>query len=165
MNETLYEKLKANTELLEETIRNFPEARILERPATGAWNFLEVIEHLVTVERNIPKLLQFPSFSQVVEEKRYGAEKMEQIFMDRTEKWEAPDMVKPKGRYNTKQEAADFFSHTRKDFLQVIYENRIVWDSSVRPHPRLGPVTNEDWVYFVIHHAARHRQQILDLLK
>jgi hypothetical protein len=120
---------------------------------------LECIEHVVIVENrflgwiaNGPAIAPQPS-----------AEKETSIsarVRDRTTKAEAPEAVRPQGRFHTLAEALAEFEAVRERSIQTVQERGGQLYSVGATHARFGEMNGAEVICLIDGHARRHAAQI-----
>jgi hypothetical protein len=130
------------------------------------WSIHECFEHIIITEIAVYRILmqhdpEHPATSSGTE--RIGRAKMEKLMSDRSVKTEAPDDVKPIGRFSSIEELKAKFLSNRERIAEALKNNRVVFDNRVIVHPVLGEMTKKDWLHFMIHHCERHCKQIEEI--
>ena len=125
----------------------------------GSWSVLECIEHVVTVE---DRYLGWISSGTAVAPRR-DAEKEIRLFTiirSRLTKVEAPEVVRPLGRFKTLVAALAEFNAVRDRSVQVVQERGESIYSIGGKHPYFGNVNGAELVQLIDGHARRHADQI-----
>lgn len=156
-------KLNAGRGDLLASVDGLTNAQAAARPADGGWSPLECIEHVATVETLLLRRLQTQSV-EVPEE--LGREREPMLYArisTRGEKIPAPEMVHPKGRFATIDDAVGAFLEAREHTL--LWLSRCDFDMRRRAvdHPALGPSSAYEFVLIIAAHPARHAAQIQEL--
>lgn len=148
------------------------EAQWRWRPDETTWSALENVEHLAVVERGSARMLvegmTHPEAADApVREPAVLAvydERMVTGLLERTERAEAPERVRPKGRFASGAEALGSFLEWRTKLLA--WADAPTWApaSKVAPHPRFGTIDGIQWMLFLGAHAERHVRQATDVL-
>lgn len=142
-----------------EAFNHISDELFVRKPTTG-WSIAEVVEHVNISDKSaaiacmrtngLPK--DEESLSAQAQIDRYMA-------MDKV-KIEAPAAAMPKGIFESVAQATQIFQKTR----QKLWENASVdpqFQATGFAHPRLGYLTRQQWLEFVIWHAKRHYEQML----
>src|SRR5262249_16302774 len=82
---------------------------------------------------------------------------------DRSTKRNAPESVKPMGRFSNLEELKSKFQSNRKRITEGLANKEFVFDNQLFKHPVLGELTKKDWLNFMIHNTERQRLQIEDI--
>ena len=134
------------------------------KPAAGGWSITEIIEHLIIVEKRVPRLLQAKLPEQElapdtlnVQEK--DAELVEWV-SSYTFKVNAPELVKPTGRYKSCRQALEDFVAARQRTLTYVRSAPPYLRGRLLPHPLLGLIDGYQWLLALAAHTQRHVKQI-----
>jgi len=134
------------------------------KPAPDRWSVAEVAEHITLSEdlllNIIQKILQAPAN----EEKAKALEGKEQQLLvdvqDRSVKAQAPEVIKPTGKFSTKKELIDAFKKARARTIEYVKTTNDPLKNHVAPHPAFGELTTYQWLVFIACHANRHVAQL-----
>jgi uncharacterized damage-inducible protein DinB len=158
--------LDAERAVLMATVARVAEPDRDRRPTPNAWSVAEVLEHLVTVERGIAKLLakrgrETPAPDAMaatpLDETRIAA------LRGREKRIEAPERVRPTGAVRC-ADALRALGETRAALRSaVLGATPAALDGCTHAHPVLGTLTLRDWVHFIAHHEARHAAQVAEI--
>ena len=161
----LIRELESTSDELLRSISGLTQAQLTYKINPQVWSIHECLEHIVITEIAVYRILmqQSTSISGSADTEKIGKEKMEKLMHDRSLKTEAPDDVKPVGRFNSVQELTDKFRSNRERIVVPLKSNSIVFDSQIITHPMLGEMTKKDWLHFMIHHCERHVSQIEEI--
>jgi DinB superfamily len=154
-------EVKSQTNTLVQTVAEINDERALQKP-NAQWSILEIIEHVIIVEKSV--MLMVPRLQERSSDaKNYGAEKLERIIIGmRSKPIKAPEKMEPHGKFINTQEAIQALNEQRQKLIEWLQEGKIIVDDRTFEHPFLGIMTIEDWMYFILKHAERHRLQIID---
>ncbi len=84
---------------------------------------------------------------------------------DRSRRDEAPDRLRPKGRFSTREETIQTFQHRRGanlDYLRATSDSLRHWFA---PHAFAGVIDGYQWILFLAAHTDRHAEQIEEIRK
>jgi hypothetical protein len=138
------------------------EAQSSTRPRPESWTITECAEHVTIVEM---ALLQRLKSSTVLEEPLLHPEQEATIrsrAADRTSRFEAPDRVKPTGRFPSLKDSLDQFRAAREGTIQFVETVPDLRRLSGM-HPMFGMLNGVELVYFIGSHPLRHAEQIREL--
>ena len=149
---------------LERVLTGVEDEFCSRKPATGGWSITEIMEHLVIIEKRIPRFLQqkLPEQEPVshnVNARMHDSELLERVISN-TSKTNAPESAKPTGRYNSCRQALDDFGAARQRTLAYIKSAPPELRGRLLPHPMLGPMDGSQWLLFLAAHTQRHIVQI-----
>lgn len=135
------------------------------------WSIAEVVEHIAIVESGIAELCR-----RLLERaKEAGAAsdgkiRLSEHFLtqgDRSmsEKWQAPDRVRPTGNKTIEESFAQMTeTRVKLDSLRPLFEEFNSSESKF-PHPFLGELTAAEWLCLIGGHEVRHMRQIKRILE
>ena len=136
------------------------------KPAPDRWSIAETYEHITLGEDFLLGMIEKGVAAPATPEKKAAtaAEKDAQIqimIVDRSQKFQAPDPLKPTGRWSLQQLKQEFAARRGKSvaFVKSTPED-------LRAHLFAGPAGELDavqWIYFLSGHAERHTAQILEV--
>lgn len=142
-------------------VEGLKEAQFGYKINPHVWSIHECLEHMVITEIAVYRiLLQNAASKNVNFIENIGKAAIAKMMSDRSVKTEAPDDVKPVGRFNNVSELIEKFRSNRERLLDALKNNKIVFDGQIFIHPMLGEMTKKDWLNFLIHHCERHCKQI-----
>jgi hypothetical protein len=177
-NEEVRARLIARVEALDEETQNF-------RAGEQAWTVAEIVEHLATLEHRLSQLAaMMVGKAESVAAAAAGGDAAtgggdgaaggaphfkpfsleEQVEQARTQKFVAPDEVRPRGGLSV----ADSLARLRKS--RAAFEalrprvERVDLSAATYPHPAFGPLNLYQWLAFIGIHEQRHLDQIERLL-
>ena len=170
-NDEIRGRLVARATALSEAQQNY-------RRDDGAWTPAEIIEHLALIERRMVQLLSVmlkKTEGAMAEAAGAGgaspsAHAMQPFSLAefaeraRTEKFVAPEEVRPRGRISLADSLAGL-RETRAAIQQLRPRLEAVDGTLAQyPHPAFGPLNLYQWLAFIGVHEARHLRQIERLM-
>ena len=155
---------------LHATVAAIPAARYAIVPPSGGWTVLGVLEHLAIVEGRVTGNLQ----KRIAEAREAGlgretdttsvlaGMRLERL-LDRTNKLNAPEAIRPKGEVDLDAAwaALDRSRAALRAFVADI--DGLALRDVTHPHPIFGPLDVYSWIAFVGSHEARHAAQIREI--
>jgi hypothetical protein len=140
------------------------------RAGPDQWSVFEVMEHVAVVEIGCHDMVTGPLFRRpCTPEQRLQVEGKDAIIADamrdRTTRRGAPDMVMPSGRWPTPEEAMSAFTKARTGIIDFLGKETRNLRDYCAPHPSLKALDGHQWVLFMVEHADRHRDQILEIIR
>ena len=135
------------------------------RSGEGRWTIAEVVEHLSVTEGAIPMLLEKQLMATAVSEKDLsGKDKsIRPLLVNRTNKVQTMEMLKPTGRFADGAAALRAFSGMRDKMIAYAKTTPDALRQHAMPHPALGELDGYQWILFVAGHTDRHTEQILEV--
>jgi hypothetical protein len=79
---------------------------------------------------------------------------------DRSEKFQAPEMLKPTNRWNTREALTKDFLSARERTTDYVKTTADDLRAHAAPHPVLKSIDGYQWVLLLAAHSARHTAQI-----
>ncbi len=134
------------------------------------WSVAEIVEHIAIVESGIAalcrKMLERAKEGGVISD---GKIRLSDKFIaegDRSmsEKWQAPDRVRPTGTKTIEESFAIMAAtKTKLEQLRPLFDEFSSTDAKF-PHPFLGDLTAAEWLCLIGGHEVRHMHQIRRIL-
>lgn len=158
------QSLQLNTREMEESLpgwRPYWDSRASE----NSWSIGEILEHIILIESAVIKLLATPSETYHDNLERIGLHKMRQYLVAARAmaKVNAPDPFHPKG-HMLADDFQQVFFNSREKLIESLENGALVLDNRMYKHPFLGNMTVADWMYSLVAHAERHREQIREII-
>ena len=135
------------------------------KPAPDRWSVAEVAEHITVTEGMILGMVQKQIMaSPAAPEKRAETQGKDELILtkvpDRSHKAQAPEMLKPTGRWATEADLAKTFEDERKTTMDYVRTTNDDLRDHIGPHPVLGPLDGYQWILLISAHSERHTKQI-----
>jgi DinB superfamily len=136
------------------------------KSAPDRWSVAEVAEHITLSEEAIAQLvteriMKMPAATAEQKEKARGKEQVVLTkVVDRSVKAQAPEFLKPTGRFKTQQELVSEFEKRRTANISYIQNTQDALHDHVFDHPVAGPLDAYEWMLLVSAHSERHTAQI-----
>ena len=155
---------------LEETRRKFldsieglSEAQWTFKAGPDRWSIAEVAEHIAISESTIlglvtSKIVKGPASAAGGE--RLSDQRVVDSVVDRSARFEAPEMLKPANRWATRDALKQDFNAARDKTIAYVKETNDDLRGHAAPHPVLKELDGYQWVLLIGAHAARHTAQI-----
>ena len=137
-------------------------------PDGGGWSIAECAEHVAAAELPLARFLASPAMREVSDEERRevrGKDDFVRRFLrDRSQRGEAPERIRPRGRFVTRGETIRVFKERRAANLAYVRETSDPLRDRFAPHPFAGMIDGYQWVLFLAAHTDRHAEQIEEIL-
>jgi len=134
-------------------------------PAPEVWSVEQIAEHTTAVFRGVQRLMSEKLLAQPIPA---GAIRVTDDFIvrsmsDRSRRISAPDAVRPRGRWATREEMVATFVESRG--LLITWSGQITVDLREygASHMVMGLLDGVQWLLFAAAHTERHTRQILEL--
>jgi len=160
----------AAAKYLEETRESFlrsidglSEAQWNFKAGPDRWSIAEVAEHIALSETLILQLVTDRVLKSPAAKQPAGAPTDEAVIKsvtDRSGKFQAPEVLKPTGKWATRQALAKDFTEARARTLAFVRETQEDLRAHSAPHPVLKTIDAYQWVLLLAAHSARHTAQI-----
>ena len=154
---------------LEESRRDFiaaaesvGEANAATKPDPARWSALECIEHVTFVEDRFRGFLERSERGEERVDKEKEASLVASV-TNRETKIEAPEAVRPSGRFNTLAEALQAFNAARDRSIAFATERSHELYCLNAPHMRFGSLNGVEAMLLIAGHARRHAAQIREV--
>ncbi len=144
------------------SIENVTPAQWTFKATPTSWSIAETAEHIAISEGTIlglitTQMLQAPAPKPgegIPDEKLVGA------ITDRSQKAQAPEMLKPVGKWATKEALVKDFNAERDKTIAWVKTTTEDLRAHAAPHPAFGPLDVHQWILLLSGHSARHTLQI-----
>ncbi len=146
-----------------EAVHGVTEAQATAHPQAGRWSVLDCVEHVTTVEeRFLGRLQNAPREGAPAIDKQKEADLLARV-PNRANRAEAPEPVRPSGRFATLAEAVGAFDAARaRTIALAVQEGQEIY-SRAEAHPRFGALNGTELLIIIAGHARRHAGQIREL--
>jgi hypothetical protein len=146
------------------SIAGLSEKQWIFKPAPDRWSVAEVAEHITVSETTIfglvPKLMQGPADPQKRDLVKGKDEIIIEKVPDRSHKVQAPEILRPTGRFATEADLTKAFEEARKSNMDYIRTTNDDLRDHFFDHPMLGTLDGYQWLLLISAHSARHTAQI-----
>jgi hypothetical protein len=143
-------------------VEGMTDQQAAAKPAGGGWSVLEIVEHVAIGEKMLWRLLKTRSVA-VEEELSRGREAvLYERLASRGKKVEAPEFVRPTGRYASLGEAVVAFLDARERTVEWLGKCDFDLRRRKVEHPLAGTVSAYEFILIMAAHPARHARQILE---
>jgi hypothetical protein len=145
-------------------IEGVSDAQWKFKAAPDRWSIAETAEHIATAEDliwdSVPAMMKAPANP----ERRAETQGKDKIIVEkipeRSRKAQAPEPLKPTGKFATREELVKHFKETRAREIAYLEETKEDLRSHIADHPALDAMDAYQWVIFNGAHSKRHTAQI-----
>lgn len=135
------------------------------KPAPDRWSVAEVAEHITVSESTIMGLIQKQLMTSPADAaKRTEVKGKDQMILqrmpDRSHKAQAPEILRPTGRFATEADLVKAFEDSRKANIDYIRTTNDDLRDHFYTHPAFGVLDGYQWLLLLSSHSARHTEQI-----
>jgi hypothetical protein len=160
--------LHATRKMMLDTVTRLSDTQWKFKPAPDAWSVGEIAEHLAVTEDLIYGLIQKALAEPPAPEKKTETkEKDEQVLKmiaDRSRKFQAPEMIRPSGKYSGRTAVVDAFRDSRDRTIEFVKTTQADLRSHFAPHPVMGSLDGYQWALLISAHTDRHVQQMKEVI-
>ncbi len=147
------------------SIQGLSDAQYRYKPAPDRWSVAEVAEHIAVSEDTLfgminEKMLKQPAPKELLAQVNPDDARLRTQVTDRTTKRQAPEMLKPSGRFASAEAVKQAFNQSRDKTVAFAKTTPLNLRSYAGPHPILGPLDGYQWLILLSAHTARHTAQI-----
>lgn len=164
--ETAVGLLTRSRQVVIDAVEGVSEEQAHWKPGPDRWSILEYVEHLALGEDSlvalVRRILESPAQPETEEARREREKKIRETTIPRGAN-QAPDRMKPSGRFGSLGEALNAFLAARERTLE--YARTTIEDlrSHFAPHPVLGPLDGYQWLAGNARHAESHAKHIMEI--
>ena len=137
------------------------------RPGPDRWSIADCAEHVAAAELPLARLFASGVRVEPSEEERReirGKDEFVRGYLrDRSRRDEAPERIRPKGRFANREETIRAFEERRAANLAYVLETSEPLRDRFGPHPFAGVIDGYQWVLFLAAHTDRHAAQIQEI--
>jgi hypothetical protein len=160
---TLQKHLQQTRQAFLESISGLSDAQWTFKAGPDRWSIAEVAEHIAVSETTIlqlvtDKILKSPPFQR--DPNGMSDEKLIAGLMDRTNRFQAPEMLRPTNRWATRDALAKDFIAARDKTEAYVKGTTDDLHGHGGPHPVFKMLDGYQWVLLLSAHSARHTAQI-----
>jgi len=154
---------------LDETKQNFlksidgvSEAQWTFKAGPDRWSIAEVAEHIAVSESTILSLVtdKFVKMPATTAKSPLADEKVIAMITDRSQKAQAPEMLKPVNRWATRDALTKAFLADRQKTVDYVKTTNDDLRGHIAPHPAIKEIDTYQWILLLAAHSARHTAQI-----
>jgi hypothetical protein len=160
--------LHSTRKMLLDTVTPLSEAQWKFKPGPDRWSVAEVAEHLALSEElifgRIQKMVAGPATPEKKAEQKGKDEAVLKMIPDRSQRFQAPEVIRPTGRFATRQAVVDAFKQKRDHSIEFIATTQADLRAYVAPHPAMGPLDGYQWALLMSAHTERHVLQMKEVL-
>jgi len=161
--DTLLKHLDQTRQAFLASIANVSEAQWKYKASPDRWSIAEVAEHIAISESTIlqivtDRVLKSPAAPR--DPNAISDAKLLEGLLDRSSKFQAPEMLKPTNRWATRDALAKDFSAAREKTAAYVRTTTDDLHGHSAPHPVFKALDGYQWILLLSGHAARHTAQI-----
>ncbi len=158
----LIEQLRQGPVLMAAELEGISNEDARRESAPEAWSVLDCVEHVAVVESALFRLISTASTAA-----EPGREAREDRFLrhiqKRSRKFQAPEELRPRGRFPTLADALQSFTERRERTVGYIEKAGDDLRGRMTTHPVAGEITCRECLALLIGHPLRHLDQIREI--
>jgi len=159
--------LKETQTLFDQGTSAFSTDQLAFKPGTDKWSVFEVLEHIAVVETGIFSIVQGaltkPADPSRRDEIKVSAEQIVKILTNRNGKAQAPEQVKPTGRFPNAMVAREAFRRQHEQITAFIQSSNADLHNRYWKHPATGVIDLYQTLVLIAAHTQRHLLQIEEI--
>jgi len=164
--DSLLKHLQQTRQAFLESIADLSDAQWTFRAGPDRWSIAEVAEHIAISETTIlqlvtDKMLKAPAIPRNPD--TVPDEKLLAWLLDRTSKFQAPEMLKPTNRWATREALTKDFLAAREKTTTYVRTTTDDLHGHGGPHPVFKMLDGYQWLLLLSGHSARHTAQIAEV--
>lgn len=138
-------------------------SNIAQRPGADRWSVLEIAEHVATVENRLMGVIRdAPEVDSPLPIDQARERTFLVAMANREERFNAPDIVQPTGKFQTLEEAIKAFEAARASTIEYVMSCPSL-RSKTATHRRFGAVSCYEMALIMSSHATRHAAQVAEV--
>jgi hypothetical protein len=137
------------------------------KAAPDRWSVAETAEHIATAEDfiwgRVKEIMKAPANPERRAETAGKDKVIYEKIPDRSHKAQAPEVLKPTGKFATREELVKHFKETRAKEIALLEETKEDLRSHIADNPALDAMDAYQWIIFNGAHSKRHTAQIVEV--
>ncbi len=136
------------------------------KPGPDRWSIAEVAEHIAISESTILELIMEKIMKAPAVPKDAAGptdQKVIEMVTDRTEKAQAPEMLRPTNKWATREALVGDFNTARERTVAYVKTSTEDMRGHSAPHPVMKMLDGYQWILLLSGHTARHTAQIQEV--
>jgi uncharacterized damage-inducible protein DinB len=162
--EFLLQQFQSSRDNFLKSISGLSQKQWTFKPGPDRWSIAEVSEHITVSETTIFGLIQRSLESPAAPGKRAQVKGKDELILarvpDRSHKAQAPEILRPTGRWATEADLTKAFEDARKANMDFIRTTNDDLRDHFFDHPAFGTLDGYQWLLLITTHSARHTAQI-----
>ncbi len=144
------------------SVDGLTEAQWTFKAGPDRWSIAEVAEHIGLSESLILGMIEGQVLKAPAKKPGEGIpdEKLIAGVTDRSQKAQAPEVLKPVNKWPTREALVKDFNAARDKTISWLTTTTEDLRGHAAPHPAFGPLDAHQWILLLAGHSARHTAQI-----
>ncbi len=157
--------LHATRKMFLDSLAGVSQSQWAYKPAPEVWSIAEVAEHIAVSEESLfalvtKKIMAGPSEPDKKTEAAGKEERLLKALVDRSQKAQAPEFLRPTNRWKTPAELIDHFKKSRDNTIAYVQTTQEDLRSRFAPHPVFQALDAYQWILLISGHSERHILQL-----
>ena len=131
---------------------------------TSRWSIAQCIEHIALAENVIWQwqqgMMQQPAAPEKASQVKITDDQLLKAIVDRSHKFQAPEMLKPVGKFPNTEAAIQSYTSRRDSTIEYMKTTQDDLKNHFADHPALGTINTYQLLLFLAGHSERHTLQI-----
>lgn len=136
------------------------ESQASAAPGPGRWSVLECLEHVIAVEERFLSRLEKAEKTGPARTDKDKEAELAALVTDRSKRAQAPEPVRPAGRFTCLADALEHFNAVRGRTIRFAQFRAADLYFLAAEHPRFGPRNGLEMLLIISGHAQRHAEQM-----
>lgn len=141
------------------------DAQLNFRAGEGRWTIAEIAEHITVVENALFGMFTAPSAAKSLkcdDVPRFADTALVMAITNRSQKFTAPEQVRPNGRWKTREDLISNFEKARATTTTYVRNNKADIRSTFVQSP-MGMIDSFQGILFLTGHGDRHLAQLKEV--
>jgi hypothetical protein len=143
------------------------DAQLNFRAGPTRWTIAEIAEHIIVTENALFGLITGQIMKAPAPEGKDNFRARDTgvvlAITNRSQKFTAPEIVRPNGRWKTRDELLTNFEKTRNQTIDFMRGNKDDLRGHFMENPLMGVIDGYQWFLFAIGHSERHLAQLKEV--
>jgi hypothetical protein len=157
-------RLQSGVDALKDALKGMDESLTRRRPTAESWSVVECVEHMIASEAALLSRLREATPQNESHEDRAREAKFQDLALNRLRRIEAPEIVLPKGDFESLGKAMEEFDSVRRETVRFVEEFSGDLRSWLVMHPLITrPLNCYEMLLLMALHPVRHSMQIAEI--
>jgi len=153
---------------LTKDLKGLSEAQLNWKADTSRWSIYQCTEHIALAENVIFQWIQMTEHQPAAPEKRsevkLTTEKLVSMTIDRSHKFQAPEMLRPETKFPSTEAALNAYTLRRDSTIAYLQTTQDDLKDHFLAHPLFGTMDLYQGLVFLAAHSERHTLQIEEVM-
>jgi hypothetical protein len=149
-------------------VKGLTPAQLNWKADTSRWSVAQCVEHIALAEGMLMGVVQMNLAPAADPSKRdslkYTDQQIMTFLLNRTQKFKAPEMLKPEGKLGSYQATLDSFVVRRNRNIEFVKTTQADFRNHYWVNPGFGWIDDYQALLFMVAHSKRHTKQLEEVL-